>query len=580
MSDPNNIQAPDSQEPVIPAPPTKQTFTTQHGNPQQQGYPAGYPQQASQMSQPIHFPQAQPYGMHYPQQQPGMYPQQMMYPPQGTPGQPPGYPQQQQPMYQGMPGQPIAYPPQQQMYGQPQPPAYVQQQQPMAYHPGATTGMILAPPHSLTPTYPQQQPAYPAQSYPHSSQPILEEEHQDNIDQLLGIPEHEEGEMYRPPVLTEIEHVKPPHPFIVWWKKFGGESFLLSVAVHVGLFFLVGSIVWAVASAPQPADFLPGGGSRAGAAASSSLSNTVKQKKQSKLTKTNTSKRLVSTNINASVSLPDAPMEALDVPDISSSMGGGKMGSGGFGGGGSGGGFGKGKGAGSLSGTTFKPIMMFGKELKGAKRIAVLMDVSLSMTKYLPTVVSELDKVAKGSILMMYIGCGISPIPDNQVDKLSKFYNVFPAKADNEKFNKFWQWFYGEENQKEEDRRTGVECRKGWMDNPASVTFNKSKGFGFTDIYGVVTKRAGSMMYDHVGPSYAHKALTDDQMKEVDTIYWFADFADKADPDEMKKVLDILLERKQKLYIHASIKGRFFEDVVNGLVTPSGGEVISSEVKS
>ena len=43
---------------------------------------------------------------------------------------------------------------------------------------------------------------------------------------------------------------------------------------------------------------------------------------------------------------------------------------------------------------TFKPFMMFGKVLKDTRKIAVVMDVSRSMTKYLPLVTKELDKVA------------------------------------------------------------------------------------------------------------------------------------------------------------------------------------------
>jgi hypothetical protein len=76
---------------------------------------------------------------------------------------------------------------------------------------------------------------------------------------------------------------------------------------------------------------------------------------------------------------------------------------------GSGGGFGSGTGMGGMGGMTFKPIFMFGMELKDVKKIAVVMDVSRSMTRYLPIVTKELDKVAFGSNLVLYFGCGLTP---------------------------------------------------------------------------------------------------------------------------------------------------------------------------
>jgi hypothetical protein len=64
---------------------------------------------------------------------------------------------------------------------------------------------------------------------------------------------------------------------------------------------------------------------------------------------------------------------------------------------------------------------------------------------------------------------------------------------------------------------------------------------------------------------------------EADTIYWFADFMDKVDSEQMEVVLKKLKTRKQKLYIHASQQGRSFAQVRDGLVIPSGGEVIETK---
>jgi hypothetical protein len=69
-------------------------------------------------------------------------------------------------------------------------------------------------------------------------------------------------------------------------------------------------------------------------------------------------KKIVTNSITADVSLPEAPPDALDIPEATSMLGGGSMGSGGFGGGGAGGGFGKGMGMGSMDGFVALPPSM------------------------------------------------------------------------------------------------------------------------------------------------------------------------------------------------------------------------------
>jgi hypothetical protein len=68
------------------------------------------------------------------------------------------------------------------------------------------------------------------------------------------------------------------------------------------------------------------------------------------------------------------------------------------------------------------------------------------------------------------------------------------------------------------------------------------------------------------------------EVEDADAIYWFADFQDKVDESMMKDVVKRMKARKQKLYIHASTKGRSYEQVVAGLVEPTGGEVIEVEL--
>ena len=75
-----------------------------------------------------------------------------------------------------------------------------------------------------------------------------------------------------------------------------------------------------------------------------------------------------------------------------------------------------------MKGIAFKPIRMFGRDLKAGK-IAVVMDVSRSMTRYLPIVAKELDKVARHSPLILYFGCGLST-PKENADIDEKVYKA------------------------------------------------------------------------------------------------------------------------------------------------------------
>jgi len=70
---------------------------------------------------------------------------------------------------------------------------------------------------------------------------------------------------------------------------------------------VAGLVVFVTQIPEKQVDFMPGGGSQQGAAASADLQHKVQQKKQNKLTKTMPLKRLVSTSSDTSIRLPDAP---------------------------------------------------------------------------------------------------------------------------------------------------------------------------------------------------------------------------------------------------------------------------------
>ena len=133
-------------------------------------------------------------------------------------------------------------------------------------------------------------------------------------------------------------------------RKVGGGSLTLSIMIHAGLFLVAGIIIFTSTVETKNVDFLPGGGTAQGAKASQDMQHKVQNKRRQSISKTTPIKRLVSTSENASIVLPETPPDMLDVPDVSSMMGGGSLGSGGFGKGGAGGGFGSGVGMGGAAG--------------------------------------------------------------------------------------------------------------------------------------------------------------------------------------------------------------------------------------
>jgi hypothetical protein len=167
----------------------------------------------------------------------------------------------------------------------------------------------------------------------------------------------EEGQVYHPPALHHFES-KKVNPLVQLWRKVGGGSLTLSIAIHAGILIIGGAIVVSSQLIQKQVDFLPGGGTQAGAQASAEMKHKVSQKKRTSLNKTMPMKKIVSTSSNSAVTLPDAPPDLLDVPDVSSMLGGGSLGGGGFGKGGAGGGFGTGMGMGAMQGFVSLPPSM------------------------------------------------------------------------------------------------------------------------------------------------------------------------------------------------------------------------------
>jgi hypothetical protein len=356
-----------------------------------------------------------------------------------------------------------------------------------------------------------------------------------------------------------MEPTKKPGFLATYWKKIGAGSFMLSLAIHAGLLAAAAVVFTTVVTADKAVDFLPGGGSKAGQEASQTLANTLQQKKRNSLRRTTPMQKIVSTNSSAAISLPDVPPDPIDMPEMSSMMGGGAMGSGGFGSSGSGGGFGNGQGIGGMKGVTFKPIIMFGKDLK-ARKIAVILDVSGSMTPHLTKVVKELDRVAAGSRVMLYVGCGVATPKDGKRLDKDAIKTSSKSKDDDKNFEVFWRKSHPP---KVPAGAPPPDPKQGPVQEEA--------------VYSLMHNRSETYFMKSQGIEYAWISLLARELGDADALYWFSDFQDKVDNEQLENVLRTLKRRKQKLFIHASVKGNSFERVRDALVIPTGGEVIEAE---
>lgn len=161
------------------------------------------------------------------------------------------------------------------------------------------------------------------------------------------------------PVLVPSAPARDQNVFRVWWRKIGAGSLLVSILIHAVLLIAATFIVTTVVMKEQPVDFLPGGGAKAGQEASQQLAQEVRLKKRNLMSKSTPLQKIVTSAPTASISLPDLPMDTIDLPETSSLMGGTMNASAGFGKAGAGGGFGDGMGLGGLKGMT--PITFFGQ---------------------------------------------------------------------------------------------------------------------------------------------------------------------------------------------------------------------------
>ncbi|WP_133795957.1 hypothetical protein [Prosthecobacter fusiformis] len=336
----------------------------------------------------------------------------------------------------------------------------------------------------------------------------------------------------------------PPGPWMEKWQRWGGQALSLSVGIHALL--LIGGATFVVNQIREPqVDFIPGG-SQQGAAASQALEHKIQQKKSPWLKKAMPARKLAAVGSISDIVLPDEVPDLMDLPQ-SRDLSGGKL-TAGMGLGGAGGGFGKSMGLGSQSGMVFQPFSMFGMEIK-AKRLALILDVSTSMAPHLPRVIAEVDRMSKGSIVILYFGCGIESPPPGGLDG-DEVYSTSSVE-----FEKFWRL----------GGATLSETRKYRIDPSQSIQSES--------IFRLLSKRPQTYFIHNTGLGYTWLALLNDKVRNADGLYWFSDFQDRVDFKQLVIVRENLERRKQRLYMHAYTQGGSYDLIRTQLVEPTKGDV-------
>ena len=159
-----------------------------------------------------------------------------------------------------------------------------------------------------------------------------------------------------------------------------------------------------------------------------------------------------------------------------------------------------------------------------ARRLAVILDNSGSMEKYLPKIVKNIRKNFKKPLFQIENGCSLVK------SEVANTYIKFINKPYDSSTNPFMNLFEGEINSKSFGRATY------WIDT-----------FGLLKTYITI--------------------------HEVDTIYWFCDLKDKMDDDVINELAKLVKINKVKLYVHIPQKIRV-NPLFLKLIKDSGGELI------
>lgn len=202
---------------------------------------------------------------------------------------------------------------------------------------------------------------------------------------------------------------------------------------------------------------------------------------------------------------------------------------------------------------------LFGADIS-AEGLGVVLDVSGSAHAYLDKAIEEIDKNFPGAPMILVVGCGMS---DGKV-KMGAHKGMVP----------------GEPRVVPYDRRgSNEEYDSLGRSVPAQLevffrSLSRSEGKkAAADLREYFKKRNNLyILYggDVVASNFAFEYLLE---KNVDTIYWFADFADAIDKDEISRLGRELKRKRVKVIAH-NFFGKPVREEVKAMVKRSGGQTI------
>ncbi len=242
--------------------------------------------------------------------------------------------------------------------------------------------------------------------------------------------------------------------------------------------------------------------------------------------------------------IPDAQMLGVSdsIKGAMASVGG--TGAGGMGNGGIGTG-----GLGRMGGT--RTAMIFGKKVTAAK-LGVILDVSGSAHPHLAGAVTEIQKGFENATLVLYPGCGMINFNGTSGHEIRKYSSITKRDLEKTKGNfttpgQIAKALKIEEFEKMTKRPTVKDkLYVSWFDDEGG---DSGKLIGRTQV-----------------------AFDDLVKRGVDTIYWFADFADKVDVEVLEKLSSQLEDRKITLHVH-NFAGKKINPLITAMAEKSGGTV-------
>jgi hypothetical protein len=298
-----------------------------------------------------------------------------------------------------------------------------------------------------------------------------------------------------------------------YWRRMGGGSLMVSLVIHALLVIIAVFVIHTITviRIVEPEHkFLSGGRGGGKSTVEKAGANRRQMSVRQPLS------RIVSSGGSSEITLPAMRSinRNLTMSGVALMSGGGMGGGeGGLRGKGAGGPFGDGFGKGFGPGGSPGFVAMFGRTLQ-AKKLAVVLDVSGSMHRYLPTVVKEANKVSGGCSIILFYGCGLKETKDRDIAR----QKCEPARGRD--FKKFWQRTFGRD-----------------------ITSSRKDPIPNEEVFKVFDGRKDTWYFEGTSIGYSWLALTSAKVMEADAVYWFADFRDPVDEAQLLEVQKVLKQR-------------------------------------